>query len=268
MKYSLFYDLESVPSIAEEESSESCSDFRSGDIRRKTADFCDVSGVFGAVCNHGFVFALMNIAKGESLAYSLGMISKLKSTLPLSRIVIAYDIFCRIATNLKCKADLGFIPAMHSLNHNDKCQSKFCPRRQLGFGHEDGEDSERFWSCIRFIASFTSVMRNENREDIITLICDSYNEKLLFGIINRFQTDLNRCKATIVEIGKRKNLEMMKSYRAVSDELFAANRNAIIAPIQEESDPRTRFIRAMLPDVRKFNLVRTRTMRKGTYTIN
>ena len=37
------------------------------------------------VCNHGFVFALMNISKGESLAYSLGMIVELRKTLPASR---------------------------------------------------------------------------------------------------------------------------------------------------------------------------------------
>ena len=78
-----------LPNLKETISNESCNDFgahynyisedmilsmqipviladkktRSGDSKRKQADYCNVSGVFGSdsVCNHGFIFDLMNI---------------------------------------------------------------------------------------------------------------------------------------------------------------------------------------------------------------
>jgi len=32
---------------------DNCNEFRSGDIRRKQNEFCDISGVFGGICVHG-----------------------------------------------------------------------------------------------------------------------------------------------------------------------------------------------------------------------
>ena len=252
-----------LPNLKETISSESCNDFRSGDSKRKQADYCDVSGVFGSVCNHGFIFGLMNISKGESLTYSLAMISEIRKHLPRRKISIAYDIFCRIANNPKCEADFGFIPEMHSLNHNDPCQSKFSPKRILGIGHEDGEDSERAWAYLRFLAASTSVMRKENREDVITFVWDAYNESLLFRLVEKLKNDVKRCRINISDLMSRLFIEDVKPYTIIVNELLAANLACRTLPVTEIMDAKSRFIKAMLPDVRKFNILKSQTMRKG-----
>lgn len=175
-----------------------CRDFRSGNIIQKQHSYCDFSGIFGAVCNHGLVFGLMNILKGESLAYSIEMINRIRDFIPMSsRLVVAYDIFCKIKDRLDLNADDGFVPEMHSYNHNDSCRSLTCPKRMLGFGWEDGEDCERFWSYLRSVAYLTSVMRVENREDVLTLVCLAYNQYLTFNLVEKIKSDLSRCQTLL-----------------------------------------------------------------------
>ena len=50
-----------------EANTEECNDFRSGDVRKKAADYCDVTGVFGVICKHGVIYRLANIEGGEPL---------------------------------------------------------------------------------------------------------------------------------------------------------------------------------------------------------
>ena len=47
---------------------DTCSDFRSGDSRKKVSSYCDISGIFGTVCKHGLIYVLADIVKGGSLA--------------------------------------------------------------------------------------------------------------------------------------------------------------------------------------------------------
>ena len=64
-----------------------CSEFRSGDSKRKDSEFCDISGTFGVTCNHGIVVMLMSISKGESLAYSIRSSLFVRSLAPCNIIV-------------------------------------------------------------------------------------------------------------------------------------------------------------------------------------
>lgn len=144
---------------------------------------------------HGLVFGMVNILKGEALAYSVEMIKHIRNFIPNdSRLVVAYDFVCKIIKNEQFKADAGFVPEMHSYNHNDSCRSLTCPQRMLGFGWEDGEDCERFWSYLRSVAYLTSVMRIENREDVLTLVCLAYNQFLTFNKVEKIKADLVRCQ--------------------------------------------------------------------------
>ena len=108
---------------------------------------------------HGFIYGLKDMEKSESLNYSLEFINELRAEMPHCRFVVTYDIFCKIRNNSSIQIDAGFIPEMHSYNHNDACQSRCSPKRMLGIGIEDGEDCERFWSFIGYAGSYTSVMR-------------------------------------------------------------------------------------------------------------
>ena len=164
-------------------SSQDCNDFQSGHLRKKQHDYCDVSAIFGSICNHGIIFGFMNVLKGEALAYSIKMVHALRSHFPQNRLIIAYDIFCRIKNNPQLLADGGFIPEMHAYNHGDDCRADFCPKRILGIGFEDGEDTERLWSMMRPIVTQSSVMRFENREDLLSLFVDSFNDSFIELVI-------------------------------------------------------------------------------------
>lgn len=183
------------------------------------------NGVFGAVCIHGLIFGLMNIAKGEALAYSITMIDVLRQYLPHNRLVIAYDICCKIKTRKDFNADDGFVSAMHSYNHNDSCRSRFCPKRLLGFGCEDGEDCERLWSYIRAISYPISVMRVENREDILSLVCAAYNEWMTFMLVTRIRADLVKCVKAFefLKIFEASDLNNFMSYQDTENALKSAN---------------------------------------------
>lgn len=205
-------------------SQEECNDFRSGDSLRKQSDFCDVSGLFAAVCTHGFVFSLINISKGESLEYAITMAEAARKENTEARLVIAYDIFCKLRNNQRFKADVGFIPEMHAFNHVETCQSKSSPRRMLGIGLKDGEDCERFWSQLRNIVSQTSVMRNENREDVIALVCESINDSSLDRLVERLKNDFKRCQRKLEELQDGGfDFNDVKDYSVVKDELKKIN---------------------------------------------
>lgn len=258
-----FFDTPPSHSSADVNSTEKCHDFRSGDVRRKQADYCDVSGVFGAICNHGLIFGLMNISKGESLSYSLQMIEEIQIAKPISRHVIGYDIICRLRNNPRFKADCGFIPEMHSYNHNESCQSKFSPNRMLGIGAEDGEDMERGWSYFGAASAHTSVMRNENRIDALTIIAEAYNENRFFNLVKRLKNDLLKCKSKLIDINDRIILHGIKDYSEVSSLLQKANQEFSIRNNNIGSDSKSQFLKSVKHFVRQIRILKNRSMKKG-----
>ena len=207
----------------------------------------------------------MNISKGDSLSYSLQMIEEIQIAKPISRHVIGYDIICRVRNNPRFKADCGFIPAMHSYNHNESCQSKFSPNRMLGIGAEDGEDMERGWSYFGAASAHTSVivMRNENRIDVLTIIAEAYNENRFFNLVKRLKKDLLKCKAKLLDINGRITLHGIKDYSKVSSLLQKANQELSIRCNNIGSDPKSQFLNSIKQYVRQIRILKNRSMRKG-----
>lgn len=243
---------------------DACNDFRSGDNRRKQSDYCDVSGVFGAVCMHGFIYGLKDMSKGESLDYSRDFINQLRSDMPNCRLVITYDIFCKIRTNNGNKVDSGFIPEMHSYNHNDACQSRCSPKRMLGIGVEDGEDCERFWSFINYAGSYTSVMRNENRTDVLSIICEAYNECRFYRIVDRLKKDANKCSDNLNLIfSEDLTLESIEVYDHVRQEILMSNETLLLSVHQSSQDPKSAFMKSIRESIRLLHMKKEKLKKKG-----
>lgn len=94
--------------------SESCSNFRAGDVRLKAGSDVDVSAIFAAVCVHGFVYRMigkllweqlfincvLDVAKGEAMEYSTLVVKEFKKEFPNANLVVAYDIACRMKPSL------------------------------------------------------------------------------------------------------------------------------------------------------------------------
>ena len=94
---------------------EECANFRAGDIRLKAQNDTDVSAVFAAVCVHGFAYRIIgkiwllkfdlfliivaiDVAKGEAMIYSTSIVREFKAEFPKARLVVAYDIACRMSS--------------------------------------------------------------------------------------------------------------------------------------------------------------------------
>lgn len=204
-------------------SPQDCNDFQSGHLRKKQHDYCDVSAIFGSICNHGVIFGFMNVLKGEALGYSIKMAHALRDHFPQNRLIVAYDIFCRISNNPLLVADGGFVPEMHAYNHGDDCRSDFCPKRKLGIGFEDGEDTERLWSVMRPIVTQSTVMRGENREDLLSLFVDSYNDSAIFKLVSRIGDDLKRASKLLEKLTQTRPLEGLPEFSFVQNQLQASN---------------------------------------------
>ena len=43
------------------------------------------------------------------------------------------------------------------------------------------------------MAAHTAVMRNENRQDVLSIAVDSYNETMIFNLVDRIKDDLKNC---------------------------------------------------------------------------
>lgn len=263
---SVFFDAPDL-NTPQNAPNDNCNEFRSGDIRRKQNEYCDISGIFGGICVHGIIFGLINIERGESLDYSLCMTSYVRQRAPKSRIIMAYDLFCKIASKdaFTSLADGGFIPAMHALNHIEDCRGEFDPSRLLGIGREDGEDSERGWSILNKMAAHTSVMRNENRQDVLSIAVDQYNDSMIFNLVDRIGDDLKNCVQSIRDILTRVPIISIKTYSSVTDELSLANRQLLnlYGSSDRRTDPTNKFLSEVKYFVRKIKSMRRQARKKG-----
>lgn len=146
---------------------------------------------------------------------------------------------------------------MHAYYHNLKCQMKCNPKNIFGISNEDGEDSERLWSSISSVASQTSVMRNETREDFLTIICEGLNEIKLFDIVKFFGNDIKRCKRNIQEIFGKVSENQIESFDIVSRKLIRFKTEAAnINPIAGQS-PRDIFLKNVKISLRRFRQLKT-----------
>ena len=271
---SLFFDPPSQCSdLSSYSPGDECRDFRSGNILQKQQSFCDISGIFGAVCIHGLVFGLMNIAKGESLAYSVEMIHQLRKFIPRNKLVISYDIYCKIKGRVEPNmVDGGFVSEMHSFNHNDSCRSITCPKRLLGFGFEDGEDCERFWSHIRSIAYLTSVMRVENREDVLSLVCIASNESSTFRLVSRIHEDLKKCASNLnllkVSVSDGKlilGVVSLLTYEETQVALRDANGTFKNKSLVDSSDKFSKLIKKVTPPIKDLTNLRIESRNQSKF---
>lgn len=131
-----------------------------------------ILAVFCCLHTHGFFDGLMNIAKGESLEYAIAMVNFLKKDIPSAKLIVAYDIFC-----IRRKFGIHYWNAR--LQSRGIVSSEIQSEKMLGIGFKGGEDCERFWSSLRDVVSQTTVMRNENREDVISLAWEAINDENL-----------------------------------------------------------------------------------------
>ncbi|EJD47440.1 hypothetical protein AURDEDRAFT_20599, partial [Auricularia subglabra TFB-10046 SS5] len=120
------------------------------------------TGIFPCVCRHGIVLWYTEMVRsGELAKYGLGVVSRMLSV-GLRDKYIGYDIGCAFQGTLSRSslgrrarlANLFFgLNSFHGYGHNRLCQLKHHPLYRKGFGLEDLETCERFFSAANAVAA-------------------------------------------------------------------------------------------------------------------
>ncbi|KAJ6559007.1 hypothetical protein B0H10DRAFT_1846229, partial [Mycena sp. CBHHK59/15] len=125
----------------------------------------DETGIFLALCRHGFVLLVADMVRsGELAKYPLAMVEALLNALGKG-LGGGYDIGCKFKSTLgrsplgalsRAKGYQSLVVAFHGHAHNRLCQLKFLATYMVGLGIEDLEGCERFFSKSNALASSTS----------------------------------------------------------------------------------------------------------------
>ncbi|KAG6818274.1 hypothetical protein H0H93_006352 [Arthromyces matolae] len=136
----------------------------------------DETGIFLALCRHGFVLVVADMVQsGELAKYPLAVVEALLEAFGV-RIGGGYDIGCRFKTTLdqsplgplaRKKLYKALVGSFHGHAHNRLCQLSHLARYVEGLGLEDLEGCERFFSKSNALAASTRYASTFHRKQKI-----------------------------------------------------------------------------------------------------
>ncbi|KAJ7150768.1 hypothetical protein C8R46DRAFT_1166724 [Mycena filopes] len=137
----------------------------------------DETGIFPALCRHGFVLVIVDMVKsGELAKYGFAITAHLLRV--LGELGLGYDIGCKFAQMVRMHpalsglaADNNFrslVGAFHGHAHNRRCQLRNLSTYVPGMGLEDLEGCESFFSQSNALASSTRYASVFHRQQAIT----------------------------------------------------------------------------------------------------
>ncbi|KAJ7032930.1 hypothetical protein C8F04DRAFT_1211033 [Mycena alexandri] len=193
------------------------------DITSKMWGVFDETGIFPALCRHGFVLILVDmIRSGELAKYPLALIDELLDTYGKNQ-GGGYDIGChfeatirnsRLSERAQENALKMLVGAFHGHAHNRLCQLSFLATYIEGLGLEDLEGCERFFSksndlakCVRYASRFhrqqdiTQFIKHhdsfETYANLSKFLCNNYEQAL----------DILRTESTLREWMRKEGIE-------------------------------------------------------------
>ncbi|KAJ7794775.1 hypothetical protein B0H14DRAFT_2392274 [Mycena olivaceomarginata] len=125
------------------------------DVTSKMWGIFDETGIFLALCRHGFVLVIADMIKsGELAKYPLAVVKELLDVFGM-KLGVGYDIRCHFEATV-ANSELGdeahekklkcLVGSFHGHAHNRLCQLRFLATYVEGMGLEDLEGCERFFS--------------------------------------------------------------------------------------------------------------------------
>ncbi|KAJ7912620.1 hypothetical protein B0H13DRAFT_2250917 [Mycena leptocephala] len=149
------------------------------DVTSKMWGIFDETGIFLALCRHGFVLILMDmIRSGELAKYPLVIADDLLNTFG-KKVGLGYDIGCHFEATIRnsklsdrAKKNMlkMLVGAFHGHAHNRLCQLRFLATYIEGLGLEDLEGCERFFSRSNGLAkSVRYTSRFHRQQELVNL---------------------------------------------------------------------------------------------------
>ncbi|KAJ7147203.1 hypothetical protein C8R43DRAFT_953380 [Mycena crocata] len=165
------------------------------DVTSKMWGIFDETGVFLALCRHGFVLVLADmIRSGELAKYPLAVVEELLDAFGLN-LGAGYDVGCHFGAtvanselgplarenNLKC-----LVGSFHGHAHNRLCQLKFLATYVEGMGLEDLEGCERFFSRSNGLAKSCRYASRFHRQQEITTYVKHFDSAETYANLSKF----------------------------------------------------------------------------------
>ncbi|KAF8173360.1 hypothetical protein K438DRAFT_1728477 [Mycena galopus ATCC 62051] len=168
----------------------------------------DETGVFLALCRHGFVLVIANmIRSGELAKYPLAVVQELLDVFGM-KIGAGYDIGCHFdatvrysqlgdqarANKLKC-----LVGSFHGHAHNRLCQFSFLATYVEGMGLEDLEGCERYFSRSNALAKSCRYASRFHRQQEITTYAKHFDSFETYANLSKFLCTNYRQALTILK---------------------------------------------------------------------
>ncbi|KAF8145176.1 hypothetical protein K438DRAFT_1992115 [Mycena galopus ATCC 62051] len=137
----------------------------------------DETGIFPALCRHGFVLVVADMVKsGELSKYGFAVVQHLIKI--LGEIASGYDVGCKFGAQVKAHPVLSklaadnkyvsLVGAFHGIGHGRICQTENLPTYVKGVGAEALEICEAYFSKSNALASTTRHATRFHRQQAIT----------------------------------------------------------------------------------------------------
>ncbi|KAF8179785.1 hypothetical protein K438DRAFT_1977146 [Mycena galopus ATCC 62051] len=179
------------------------------DVTARAWGMYDETGIFPALCRHGFMLVMVEMVKsGELAKYGFSVINHLIRV--LGEVAIGVDIGCKTGKMMKAHPQLSqiaqennfkcLVGSFHGHGHGRLCQVCNLATYVNGMGLEDCEGCESFFSKSNALASTTRYLTVFHRQQAITTYikhadtCDAY-EGLTLVIANKY------CRALKIKEG-------------------------------------------------------------------
>ncbi|KAJ7131812.1 hypothetical protein C8R43DRAFT_895516, partial [Mycena crocata] len=178
------------------------------DVTSKMWGIFDETGIFLALCRHGFVLVLADmIRSGELAKYPLAVIEELLDVFGMN-IGAGYDVGCHFGTtvsnselgelaeekNLKC-----LVGSFHGHAHNRLCQLSFLATYVEGMGLEDLEGCERFFSRSNGLAKSCRYASRFHRQQEISTYVKHFDSFETYANLSKFLCTNYRQALTILK---------------------------------------------------------------------
>ncbi|KAJ6543235.1 hypothetical protein DFH09DRAFT_829842, partial [Mycena vulgaris] len=178
------------------------------DVTSKMWGIFDETGVFLALCRHGFVLVIADMIRSGKLAmYPLAVVKELLDVFGM-KLGAGYDIGCHFeatvhhsqlgdqarTNRLKC-----LVGSFHGHAHNRLCQLSFLATYVEGMGLEDLEGCERYFSRLNALAKSCRYASRFHRQQEITTYAKHFDSFETYANLSKFLCTNYRQALTILK---------------------------------------------------------------------
>ncbi|KAJ6591458.1 hypothetical protein DFH09DRAFT_1244592 [Mycena vulgaris] len=178
------------------------------DVTSKMWGIFDETGVFLALCRHGFVILLADMIKsGELAKYPLAVVKELLGAFGM-KVGAGYDVGCHFGVTVD-NSELGeearekglrcLVGSFHGHAHNRLCQLRFLATYVEGMGLEDLEGCERFFLWSNGLAKSCRYASRFHRQQEITTYVKHFDSFETYANLGKFLTSNYRQALSILK---------------------------------------------------------------------